>query len=157
MKAYAQINEDSIVVALLQTSGEVDAPHMIEVPNYDNSLLGKLYSGGEFIDPPEPDPVTWDNASPEYWWIEVGSFYDRFGAAKIPVLASPDPTVQALVRDTQVRKYIDLRREDVVQFVDFLGTVVPEVTPEVRQAVLGYTTEEERYIKGLPQPVEAEE
>lgn len=106
---------------------------------------------------PLPPPLTWDGAGPEYWWIEVGSFYDRFGAAKIPVLASPNPTVQALVRDTQVRKYIDLKRSDVIQFVDFLGAVVPEVTPEVREAVLGHTTDEERYIKGLPQPVEVEE
>lgn len=106
---------------------------------------------------PTPTPLTWENASPEYWWVEVGAFYDRFGDAKVPVLASANATVQALVRDTQVRKYIDLNRTDVQQFVEFLGTVIPEVTPEIREAVLGPTTDEERYIKGLPQPVEVEE
>lgn len=114
---------------------------------------------GAYREVPEPAPetLTWDNAGPEYWWIEVGAFYDRFGEAKIPVLASPDPTVQALVRDTQVRKYIDLQRPDVQQFVEFLGTVIPEVTPEIREVVLGRTTDAERHVKGLPQPVEAEE
>lgn len=104
---------------------------------------------------PEPAPFTWGQAGPEYQWIEVGSFYDRFGPAKIPVLASADATVQALVRDTQVRKYIDLARPDVQQFIQYLGTVVPEVTPEVQATVLDpKTVDDERFEKGLPQPIE---
>lgn len=43
------------------------------------------------------------------WHIHVGPFYDRFGAYKLPILASADAIVQAIIRDTSVRKYIDLR------------------------------------------------
>lgn len=125
----------------------------------DLSFVEAHYPGAyREVPEPTPEPLTWDNAPPEYWWIEVGSFYDRFGAAKVPVLASPDATVQALVRDTQVRKYIDLKRPDVAQFVGYLGTTVDEVTPGVAAFVLAPpTTDDERYVKGLPQPVEVEE
>lgn len=154
MKIYANINNAGVVTSLLQTSVEVLAPTMIEVPEYDETLLGKLYDDGDFINAQEPAPLTWANAPAEYFHIEVGAFYDRFGAAKIPVLASSDATAQALVRDTQVRKYIDLKRPDVQQFVGYLATVVPEVTQAVQADVLlEPTTDEERYVKGLPQPV----
>lgn len=157
MKIYAQITDQGIVNGLLQTTDSVVSPLMIQIQEYDDGLLGKLYVNGEFIDPPEPEPITWGNAPAEYYWLEVGSFYDRFGPAKIAVLASPDATVQALVRDTQVRKYIDLQRPDVAQFVGYLSTVVDEVTPEVAAAVLAPpTTDDERYIKGLPQPIDPE-
>ena len=54
---------------------------------------------------------------PEKWYINVGAFYDRFGAYKIPILASSNPIVQAIIKDTTVRKYIDLkgRRQELVQ------------------------------------------
>lgn len=152
-KYYAQV-DGGVVVSVLQAHAEITAPDMIELEQYDPAIIGSTYTGGEFIPAPLP---TWDDVTPEYWWVEVGSFYDRFGSAKIAVLASPDPTVQALVRDTQVRKYIDLQRPDVVQFVGYLGTAVDEVTPEIQAAVLGPpTTEDERYIKGLPQPIDPE-
>lgn len=153
---YAHLRS-GIVMAVTQHPQAIESSDVVPLSGLESELIGKEYRDGQFVDPPTPDPITWHDAGPEYWWIEVGNFYDRFGAAKIPVLASPDPTVQALVRDTQVRKYIDLMRSDVQQFVEFLGTVIPEVTPEVREAVLGPTTDEERYIKGLPQPVEVEE
>lgn len=41
-------------------------------------------------------------------WLSVGSFFDRFGAAKWGILADQTPTVQAVVRDASVRRYIDL-------------------------------------------------
>ena len=40
--------------------------------------------------------------------IFVGSFFDRFGAAKWGILADTNPVVQALIKDASVRKYIDL-------------------------------------------------
>jgi hypothetical protein len=44
MNMYAQLDENNIVVAVSQLSGEVDAPNMIEIPEYDTSLLGKKYN-----------------------------------------------------------------------------------------------------------------
>ena len=50
MPYYAQIT-DGRVSAVTQT-GEVDSPNMIEIEEFDASLLGKLYSGGVFSDAP---------------------------------------------------------------------------------------------------------
>lgn len=119
----------------------------------DESFVISRYPGAWREVPEMTSVLAWDNAPAEYWYIEVGAFYDRFGPAKIPVLASSDATVQALVRDTQIRKYIDLKRPDVAQFVGYVATKVPEVTADIQAAVLeAPTTDEERYIKGLPQP-----
>lgn len=40
--------------------------------------------------------------------ITVGAFYDRFGAAKWGILADASPLVQAVIKDSAVRSYIDL-------------------------------------------------
>jgi len=106
--------------------------------------------------PPRPAPLPpyWEYAPAKYFWIEVGAFYDRFGAARIPVLACPYDDVQAMIRDTQVRKYIDLKRADVAQFVAYVATKVPELTAEIQAAVLApETVEDERFVKGLIQPI----
>jgi len=54
------------------------------------------------------------------WWIYVGPFYDRLGANKIPILASVDPVVQAVIKDCMVRQYLDLKRADLAQAIDLL-------------------------------------
>ena len=60
--------------------------------------------------------------NPNDWHIHVGPFFDRFGAFKIPVLASADLVVQALIKDATVRKYIDLlgRRTEIEQMIGIL-------------------------------------
>ena len=62
--------------------------------------------------PPPPPPPTY---RAEDWHIGVGPFWDRFGASKIAILASADPIVQAIIKDSSVRKYLDLkgRRADL--------------------------------------------
>lgn len=51
-------------------------------------------------------PLAAPIALPRY--IAVGSFFDRFGAHKYPILASTNANVQALIKDCTVRAYIDL-------------------------------------------------
>ena len=75
-------------------------------------------------------------ANPTEWLIDVGQFFDRFGAAKMAVLTSTDPGVKAILADTQVRKWIDLQRADVAQSVAYIGTVVAAVTPALQTAIL---------------------
>lgn len=72
----------------------------------------------ELAEPPEPQPVE----DPAEWRINVGPFFDRFGAYKIPILASADPLVQAVVKDCSVRKYLGLkeRRSDLLQAIGLL-------------------------------------
>ena len=45
--------------------------------------------------------------------ISVGAFFDRFGPLKWAILADTAPTVQAVVRDAGVRKFIDLDNPDL--------------------------------------------
>lgn len=68
----------------------------------------------------EDEPVATFN--PEDWRIYVGSFFDRFGSWKLPILASADSLVQAVVKDCTVRKYIDLkdRRTELLQAIGLL-------------------------------------
>ncbi len=52
---YAQLSAQGIVVGIMAAAGTIDHEHVVEVPNYDESLLGKLYvrTTGEFAEPPE--------------------------------------------------------------------------------------------------------
>lgn len=76
-------------------------------------------------------------ADPAAWLIDVGPFFDRFGAAKINILASANATVQALVRDLQIRKWVDLQRADVAAGIDALIALgVPGVDGALKTAVL---------------------
>ena len=45
--------------------------------------------------------------------ISVGAFFDRFGPLKWAILADSAPTVQAVVRDASVRKFVDLANPDL--------------------------------------------
>lgn len=69
------------------------------------------------------------------WHIAVGPFFDRFGAQKIPILASTDPVIKAIVLDCSVRKYIDLtgRRSDIESALD---TIVAKGFPIDKSAIL---------------------
>lgn len=70
---------------------------------------------------PEGDVVV-EPVDPARWRIWVGAFFDRFGAYKIPILASEDVVVQACIKDASVRKYIDLlaRRDELTQMLGLL-------------------------------------
>ena len=79
----------------------------------------------------EPEAV-----NPVEWLIDIGPFFDRFGAAKMAVLTSPDPGVQAILKDTQIRKWLDLKLPEVAQSVVYIGTKVPAVTTELQDTIL---------------------
>lgn len=80
--------------------------------------------------PPAPPPPEWE------WYIDLGPFFDRFGPGKLDVLTSPDAGVKALLTDLQIRKWIDLKRADVAQGVQYISMAVPSVTPEIVHAIL---------------------
>lgn len=82
--------------------------------------------------PPQPAPT----AAPTEWLIDIGPFFDRFGAAKMAVLTSADAGVKAILSDLQVRKWIDLQREDVFLGLQYVGSVVPEVTAELQSTIM---------------------
>ncbi|MEN6629065.1 MAG: hypothetical protein ABFC42_05415 [Sulfuricella sp.] len=73
----------------------------------------------------EPSVVTENTApvDPARWRIYVGSFFDRFGGAKLAILSDPDPVVQAVIKDASVRNYIDLlgRRDELLKVIGLLN------------------------------------
>ena len=85
------------------------------------------------------------------WLIDIGPFYDRFGAAKMAVLTSADATVKAILSDVSIRKWIDLKRTDVAQSLAYIGTVVPSLTAALQTAILTtpVATEENRALRKL--------
>ena len=52
MPNYAQLDDNNLVVGINQTTGTIDAAHMIEIAEYDTSLLGKKYENGVFVEGP---------------------------------------------------------------------------------------------------------
>lgn len=81
-------------------------------------------------EPPAPPPPAYE------WYIDIGPFFDRFGATKMAVLTSADAGVRALITDLQVRKWVDLKLTEVAQGLAYIGTVVPSVTPALQQTIL---------------------
>lgn len=79
--------------------------------------------------PPAP-PLVWE------WFIDIGPFYDRFGAAKMDVLTSADAGVKAILADLNIRKWVDLKRSDVAQALSYVGSAVPSVTMALQNTIL---------------------
>ena len=88
---------------------------------------------------------------PAEWLIDVGPFYDRFGAVKMAVLTSTDAGVKAILQDVGIRKWIDLQRADVASSLAYIGSVVPTLTAPLQTSILTtpVTTEENRALKKL--------
>ena len=80
------------------------------------------------------------------WLIDIGPFFDRFGPAKMAVLTSSDVGVQAILKDTQVRKWLDLKLPEIASAVAYVGTKVPSVTQELQQSILNTPVEEKENL-----------
>ena len=83
----------------------------------------------ETPEPPAPPTPVWE------WYIDIGPFFDRFGAAKMAVLTSADVGVQAILKDTQVRKWLDLRLPEIEQSVQYIASKVPELTVQLQEQI----------------------
>ena len=112
----------------------MDGTTVINTIIADEAFAEQHYPGAWRV--AEAQPVDSAVVSPSEWLIDIGPFFDRFGAAKMAVLTSPDAGVKAILADTQVRKWVDLQRADVVQSVAYIGTVVAAVTPALQSAIL---------------------
>ena len=83
-----------------------------------------------------PDPEQQPPVDPCEWLIDIGPFYDRFGAAKMAVLTSTDVGVRAILQETNIRKWIDLKRPDVASSLAYIGSKVPAVDAAMQSAIL---------------------
>jgi hypothetical protein len=118
---------------------------------------GWLFDGQNFAPPPMPavqQPPRWNdtNLDQRYHWIDVGPFFDRFGAKALSITGSTDPQVQGLVTLLLPRKYVDLKRADLPAMLDMLVSK-GLITSADKSAVLNpQTAEYERHVKGMVQP-----
>ena len=103
----------------------------------NQAFIDAHFPGAELLPEPEAaqEPMP-EPPKPWEWLIDVGPFFDRFGAAKMAVLTSTDPGVQAILKDTQIRKWLDLKLPEVAQSVAYVGTKVSAVTAELQDTIL---------------------
>lgn len=92
----------------------------------------RRYKPDEWRVSPQQNPPDAGPSIPRH--ITVGAFYDRFGAAKWNILADTDPTVQAVIKDSSVRKYIDLDNPDLPAGLAIIQSAGHDIDPD---AILG--------------------
>lgn len=124
----------------------------------EQEFVQAQYPGGYVEVPQEPQARAPD---PRMLWIDVGPFYDRFGADALAIAASDHGACRAVQTLTGVRKYIDLADQRVASMINMLiATGQPAaqawapgsgpMTAEKKAAILHpVTTEYERHVKGL--------
>ena len=142
---YAQIM-DGVVHLVIESETDPDGINGAWVA-CGNAGPGFTYDGTSFAAPEAPAAP----ADPCAHLIDLGPFYDRFGAAKMAVLTSTDAGVKAIMADVSVRKWIDLQRADVASSLAYIGSVVPSVDATLRAAILTtpVTAEENRALRKL--------
>ena len=52
MPNYVQLDDNNLVLGVTKATDTIDAANMIEIPEYDTTLLGKKYENGVFVDGP---------------------------------------------------------------------------------------------------------
>lgn len=124
-------------------------------PPEETETLKANWTGTEWIlleyFEPSPIPIPDTPENPTEWLVDIGPFFDRFGVAKMAVLTSVDAGVKAILADTQVRKWLDLKRPDVAQALAYIASVVPAITQELQDSILNtpVTPEENLALRKL--------
>ncbi len=137
----------SQVVAVSEV-GSVDSdvtfPGATHVFVTDDTVIvaaGYTVDGANYIAPPAPPYVA--PVDPCEWLIDIGPFFDRFGATKMSILTSTDAGIKAIVQDTVIRKWIDLQRTDVISALAYIGSQIPAVDTTLQSAILTTPVAEE--------------
>ena len=129
MKRYAQLSGNT-VTQVIESATDPDGINGEWIACGDAGP-GWTYDGTTFAPPVSPVVV-----DPCEWLIDIGPFYDRFGAAKMAVLTSADAGVKAIMADVAIRKWIDLQRTDVASSLAYIGSKVPSVDAALQTAIL---------------------
>lgn len=92
MPYYAQLNQDNIVTSITETEGQIYSPDVLLIQELDNSLLGKRYDNGVFVDvpviPSVPSEVTMKQA--------------RLALLAVGLLDDIDTLIKASPREAQI-------------------------------------------------------
>lgn len=126
-------------IEILNEQGEV-----VSTIVADSSFAEQNYTGKWRVASTQPQDIV--QVNPTEWMIDIGPFFDRFGAAKMAVLTSTDLGIKAILSDTQVRKWIDLKRLDVVQSIAYIASVIPSVTPALQDSIINTPVSEEENL-----------
>lgn len=135
MPYYAQIDADRRCTSVTETAGPISGDNLIELDSYDTSLLGRPHDAatGEWgALPPAPAPE-WE------WFIDVGPFTDRLGAASAAIDVSTLPGLVAIRSDFSRRKWIDLKDPRVIAAVHYLAGQLHPVLGTLDPALLTAT------------------
>lgn len=156
------IIENNIVINVIEANDQAVANSLLtfgqlaieQVPQFSAVGAGYTYTGTgvvpfvipnvAVVPPPNQD-------KPWLWFIDVGPFFDRFGAFKIPILVNADPGVKALITDLQVRKWVDLQNSEVASGLAYISNIIPAFTSDVRLQILTtpVTSEENMALRKL--------
>lgn len=163
---YIHVNsETNVIHSIVKVSEELNNPEYIQTRDYNESIIGRIFIGVDEEGVPMLAPLVIENPQdkPEFWWIDVGPFYDRFGPDALAIAASDHGACRAVQTLTGVRKYIDLKDPRIGQMIDMLIAVQQPaaqafapgsgpMTATKKAAILSTaTTERERHVKGLVQ------
>ena len=123
------------------TDQEVERATEVVPPNLAvTEVAGELrsnFTGTVWVELPYAPSAAPVPATTVYaWYIDIGPFFDRFKTQKLAVLSSTDVTVQAILRDVQVRKWVDLQRPDVAQSLAYIGSKVTGLTAAMQTEIL---------------------
>ncbi|MFC7408704.1 hypothetical protein [Hydrogenophaga atypica] len=120
---YAQITPARIAFAVTKSSGVIDAPDMIPLAAYDETVIGKRHNAetGEWESlPPAPD------TRPRH--ITEGAWKDRLGFALVAgIAASTHPICIGMKEMLNNRAHVNLDRPDLPVL---LGMMVEQSLPE---------------------------
>lgn len=127
---YAQVDDDGVVCAVSQLLDVVSAPHMVQIEQYDTSLIGMRWDAvaQEFV-PGPPTPTVQPARR-----VSVLAFRRRFtsterAAIEWAAVDRPDQSnaqrqqaaaLRSQLADQAAAKFIDLDDEDTVQGVEGL-------------------------------------
>jgi hypothetical protein len=107
-----------MIYEILDTDGKV-INTIVAAPEF----MAQAYPEGNYREVAEPAP-------PELRHITVGAFFDRFGDQKWPILADTNASVQALIKDASVRKWINLDDPQVLTGLQMVQAAGHNIDPE---------------------------
>ena len=84
--------------------------------------------------PPAPPP-------PEFlWYMDHGDFLDRFGpAVALAILTSTDTNIVAGYKNISLRRWVDLERPDVIDWVNYAAGVTSPLLGTISTPIAGLT------------------
>lgn len=123
-------------------------------------------NGTVWENPPQPYAWTSPDLPPQYWWVYPGAFLDRLGVDGMAIAGSDHPVCKAAQGQFSNRLYIDLKSEKLALVLNALKAAAqpavsayfPGASPltdeKIATLLAPPTTDYERFVKGLPDPVE---